>query len=76
MNNMQNIIAFLNMVKNPKDFATKTIEQSGNPVLANMVKLANEGKTDEVEKVARNLFNGNGRDYDNEMEQFKHFLGK
>jgi hypothetical protein len=59
----------------PKELAMNMIKQNSNPMVANLFKMANEGKTNEVEQFARNFMKEQGRDFDKEfanfMQQFK-----
>lgn len=69
MNPMQMLQNFLTKGLSPQ----KIVEQMGgnNPMMANLVKMANAGDTDGVEKVARNIFKEKGRDFDKEFSEFK-----
>ena len=51
----------------------KIVEQmsGNNPMMANLVKMANAGDTEGVEKVARNMFKEKGRDFDKEFSEFR-----
>ena len=42
-----------------------------NPMMANLIKMANAGDTEGVEKVARNMFKEKGRDFDKEFSEFR-----
>ena len=69
MNPMQMLQNFLTKGLSPQ----KIVEQmaGNNPMMVNLVKMANAGDTDGVEKVARNMFNEKGRDFDKEFSEFK-----
>ena len=69
MNPMQMLQSFLTKGLSPQ----KIVEQmtGNNPMMANLVKMANAGDTDGVEKVARNMFKEKGRDFDKEFSEFK-----
>lgn len=56
----------LNIMKN---------NMSQNPLGANLYKLAQEGNTSEIEKIARNLAQQRGIDYDREFPAFVQKLG-
>ena len=56
----------LNIMKN---------NMSQNPLNANLYKLAQEGNTSEIEKIARNLAQQRGIDYDKEFPAFVQKLG-
>ena len=68
MNPMQMLQNFLTKGLSPQ----KIVEQmtGNNPMMANLVKMANAGDTDGVEKVARNMFKEKGRDFDKEFSEF------
>lgn len=76
MNPMQ-IFQFVQAQKNPQQFMLNALKQGGsnNPVLANIVSLAEQGKTNEIEQVVRNVFKERGLDFDKEFTSFKHQLG-
>lgn len=69
MNPMQMLQSFLTKGFSPQ----KIVEQmtGNNPMMANLIKMANAGDTDGVEKVARNMFKEKGRDFDKEFSEFK-----
>ena len=69
MNPMQMLQNFLTKGLSPQ----KIVEQmvGNNPMMANLVKMANAGDTDGVEKVVRNMFKEKGRDFDKEFSEFK-----
>ena len=69
MNPMQMLQNFLTKGFSPQ----KIVEQmvGSNPMMSNLMKMANAGDTDGVEKVARNMFKEKGRDFDKEFSEFK-----
>ena len=74
MNPMQILQSFISKALSPQKIAEQMI--GNNPVMANLVKMANAGDTDGVEKVARNIFKEKGRDFDKEFSEFKNKLNK
>lgn len=76
MNPMQ-LFQFVQAQKNPQQFMLNALKQGGsnNPVLANIVSLAEQGKTNEIEQVVRNVFKERGLDFDKEFTSFKQQLG-
>lgn len=74
MNPMQMLQNFLTKGLSPQ----KIVEQmaGNNPMMANLIKMANAGDTDGVEKVARNIFKEKGRDFDKEFSEFKNKFNK
>ena len=69
MNPIQILQNFISKGLSPQKIAEQMI--GNNPVMANLVKMANAGDTDGVEKVARNIFKEKGRDFDKEFSEFK-----
>lgn len=69
MNPMQMLQNFIMKGFSPQ----KIVEQmsGNNPMMANLVKMANAGDTEGVEKVARNMFKEKGRDFDKEFSEFR-----
>ena len=43
----------------------------GNPIMKNLAGLIQEGKTDEIESVVRNIAKEKGLDYDKEFKAFR-----
>ena len=69
MNAMQILQSFISKGLSPQKIAEQMI--GNNPMVANLIKMANAGDTDGVEKVARNMFKEKGRDFDKEFSEFK-----
>ena len=69
MNPMQMLQNFLTKGLSPQ----KIVEQmtGNNPMMANLIKMANSGDTNGVEKFARNMFKEKGRDFDKEFSEFR-----
>ena len=74
MNPMQILQSFISKGLSPQKIAEQMM--GNNPVMANLVKMANAGDIDGVEKVARNIFKEKGRDFDKEFSEFKNKLNK
>jgi hypothetical protein len=47
----------------------------GTPMGDNLISLARQGNTAEIERIARNLVAQKGMDYDKEFKAFKQSLG-
>ena len=43
----------------------------GHPIMQNLANLIKEGKTEEIEKVVRNIAKERGMDYDKEFKAFR-----
>ena len=76
MNPMQ-IIQILKNGGNPQQIVIGMLEQNSqdNPVLNNLLSLAKEGNTQEIENFARNMLKEQGKDFDKEFNSFKQSLG-
>ena len=56
--------------QNPRQIAMNMVKQNSNPMLANLMKMANEGKTQNIEEFARNIMQEQGMDFDTEFANF------
>ena len=69
-NNPMNLLNFIKTVKNPKQAVINMINSNGNPMLKNLVEMAEKGDNKGIEDFARNLYKEQGRDFDKEFSQF------
>lgn len=69
MNPMQMLQSFITKGLSPQKIAEQMV--GNNPMMANLIKMANAGDTEGVEKVARNMFKEKGRDFDKEFSEFR-----
>lgn len=70
---MNNPMQFMNMlrgIKNPKDAVINIIKSNNNPMVKNLVEMAEKGDSKGVETFARNLYAQQGRDFDKEFNEF------
>lgn len=74
MNPVQMIQSFISKGLSPQNVVQQMA--GNNPMVANLVKMANNGDTAGVEKVARNIFKEKGRDFDKEFSEFKNQFNK
>lgn len=75
-----NPMAIINMIrsgKNPEQLMISYLESQlkGTPLGENLVTLAKNNNTAEIEKIARNICEQRGLDYDKEFNDFKQRLG-
>ena len=64
--------------KNPQQLMLSVLQGQAynNPLGRNLLSLAQQGRTDELEKVIRNIYaQQGGQDFDSEFEAFKRALG-
>ena len=70
---MNNSMQFMNMlkgIKSPKDAVINMIKTNNNPMVKNLVEMAEKGDSQGVENFARNMLKEQGRDFDAEMNEF------
>jgi len=75
MNPLQMIKMFMSGGKNPQEIAMSMIGNNNNPMVQNLVKMAQNGDYKGVENIARNMFKEHGRDFDAEMKDLQNFIG-
>ena len=77
MNNPMQIMNLLKGAKNPKETLINMIKSNNNPMIKNLVEMAEKGQNDKIEEFARNLFREQNKDFDQEFNNFKSmFNGK
>lgn len=76
MNPMQ-IIAMIKNGQNPQQLILSMLENQmgGTPMGNNLLQMARNGQTADIEKFARNLFKSRGMDFDKEFNSFKSQMG-
>ena len=70
MNNPMQIINMLKGMKSPKEAVINMVKSNNNPMIKNLVEMAEKGNTKGIESFARNLFKEQGRDFDEEFGEF------
>lgn len=73
---MNQFIQLLFQQQNPQQFMLNIMRNEAgiNPLLQNIISLAEQGKTEEIENIARNMFKEKGLDFDKEFNNFKQQL--
>ena len=72
---MYNIQQMIQSGQNPQQIVTSILQKQQSPMTANLLALAQQGRVDEIEKIARNLVSAQGKDYDTEFRAFKSQMG-
>ena len=79
MNSNMNLTQLMQMLKggNPQSFVFQMLEQNAqnNPFFANILQLAKNNKTSEIEQIAINMCKEKGIDFNKEFNSFKNNLG-
>ena len=74
MNPLDTVKNFLKQGGSPQQLFARFMQQNQNPMVNNLIKMAQNGNTKELETFARNRFKEQGRDFDKEFLQFKKFF--
>lgn len=74
--NNVNIIQLMNMFRNgnPQEIVANMVKETanqGNPIMQNLSTLIENGNTQEIENVVRNIAKERGIDFDKEFNSFK-----
>lgn len=74
---VRDIIQLMQRGQNPEQLAMTLLQQrlGNNPVAQNLLSLAQSGRTNDIEQIARNLAQQQGIDFDSEFPAFKKMLG-
>jgi hypothetical protein len=75
--NPAQIIAMIKNGQNPQQLMLNFLEGNmrGTPMGDNLINLAKNNKTEEIEKIVRNIYSQRGLDFDKEFMAFKQMLG-
>lgn len=72
------LIQLIKQGQNPQQLMLKILQgqAGGNPLVNNLLSLAQQGRTTEIEQVVRNLYTQQGgQDFDRDFAAFKKSLG-
>lgn len=61
---MNNPIDMLKVIKNPREFVLKQVGVNNNPVLKNLIEMAERGDKDNLQIFLKNMLKEQGKDYD------------
>lgn len=80
MSTNMNPMMLMNMLRgssNPQQLAMNMIQSQvgNNPFFANLLSLAQAGKGNEIETIARNMLKERGLDFDKEFNSFRRTMG-
>lgn len=74
--NPMQILQFIKASGNPQKFMLNMLQQqSNNPIMANLMQMAQANDEKGIENFARNLMKEQGLDFDKEFNTFKKNLG-
>lgn len=72
MNPMQMLQMLMKKGNNPQQMAEQMMQSMGgnNPMLSNLIQMAKDGNTQNIEQFARNICKSKGIDFDTQFEDF------
>ena len=70
MNNPMQIIEMLKGIKDPKQAVMNIAKNNANPMIKNLIDMAEKGDNQGIENFARNIFKEQGRNFDEEFSEF------
>lgn len=70
-NQLNDIKTFISNGGTPQQLIDRMMVNNSNPILINLIQMAQKGDKVGVENFARNLFKEQGRDFDAEMRQLQ-----
>lgn len=74
--NPMQLVQMIKQGQNPQQLMLSILEGNANsPLGANLLKLAKNGQTAEIEKIARNMCKERGVDFDTEFNKFRQNFG-
>lgn len=66
-----NPLELIKAIKNPQEFINNYAKSNSNPILTNLINMAQKGDKQGLENFARNFFKQQGQDFDQIMSNFK-----
>lgn len=74
--NPMEVIQSIRSGGNPQQLMISILsQQTNNPLFSNLLNLAKNGQTADIEQIARNIMKERGVDFDKEFQAFKQSLG-
>lgn len=70
MNNPINMIKMMMGKMSPKDIAISMLKNNSNPMLSNLIDMANKGDTKGIEEFARNICKEKNIDFNKDFTDF------
>lgn len=70
MNNATQLFNMIKGIKNPKNAVINMVKSNNNPMIQNLVQMAEKGDNKGIEEFARNLYKEQGRNFDEEYSNF------
>ena len=72
---IQGIVQQIRRGQNPQQVMLNILSRQTSPMSANLYNLIQQGRTGEIEQIARNIMKQQGKDFDTEFKAFRDSLG-
>lgn len=72
---IQGIVQQIRRGQNPQQVMLNMLSRQNSPMSANLYNLIQQGRTGEIEQIARNIMKQQGKDFDTEFKAFRDSLG-
>ena len=70
------LIQMIRSGQNPQQLLMSVLGQNNSPLIQNLLQLARQGNSQEIEKIVRNLYaQRGGKDFDKDFMAFKKSMG-
>lgn len=74
--NPATLIQMIRSGQNPQQLLMSVLSQNNSPLNQNLLQLARQGNSQEIEKIVRNLYaQRGGKDFDKDFMAFKQSMG-
>lgn len=75
--NPMELIGMIKNGQNPQQLMLSVLQQNSkdNPFINNLLTMAQSNNSQQIEQVARNMFQSQGRDFDKEFNSFRKMTG-
>ena len=75
--NPMELIGMIKNGQNPQQLMLSVLQQNAkeNPFMSNLLTMAQSNNSQQIEQVARNMFQSQGRDFDKEFNSFRKMTG-
>lgn len=74
--NPMNLIQMIRSGSNPEQLLMSVLSQNNSPLSQNLLQLARQGNSQEIEKIVRNLYTQRGgTDFDKDFAAFRKSMG-
>ena len=74
--NPANLVQMIRSGSNPQQLLMSVLSQNNSPLSQNLLQLARQGNSQEIEKIVRNLYSQRGgTDFDKDFAAFRKSIG-